>query len=186
MKVFEVYKTTNLLTGQYYIGSHRSKPDDRYLGSGSELRKALIEHGRSNFKREVLGVFENKLDALKAENELISASLSDPLCYNKPPNRKKSLCPLPVQKALKDLGRDIKNARLRRRIQTFVMAERCSISRPTLVNIEKGLPSVALGAFVKVLFSLGLLDKLSLLAGVSGDEVGLALQEETLPKRIRK
>jgi hypothetical protein len=40
--------------------------------------------------------------------------------------------PLPVRRALSKLGRDIREARLRRRIPAAVVAERASISRSTL------------------------------------------------------
>lgn len=93
--------------------------------------------------------------------------------------------PLPVQRLLRKLGRDIRDARLRRRISTSIMAERASISRMTLNKIEKGAPSVSFGAYATVLFILGLADRLGNLADVRTDDVGLALEAEKLPKRIR-
>lgn len=56
-----------------------------------------------------------------------------------------AMAPIPVKQALRKLGKDIRNARLRRRISTAVMAERASISRTTLNRIEKGNFGVALG-----------------------------------------
>lgn len=97
----------------------------------------------------------------------------------------KGLLPAKVRKALQKLGEDIRDARLRRRIPTALMAERASITRMTLYKIEKGTPGVALGAYATVLFVLGMVDRLADLADVKSDNVGLALQEEELPKRIR-
>lgn len=93
--------------------------------------------------------------------------------------------PLPVRRALRKLGRDIREARLRRRIPTAVVAERASISRTTLFKLEKGDPGVSIGIFATVLFVLGMGDRLGELADIRRDEHGLALDEERLPKRIR-
>jgi len=93
--------------------------------------------------------------------------------------------PLPVQRALRKLGQDIKDARLRRRIPAAVLAERASMSRTTLSKLEKGEPGVSIGNMATVLFALGLVDRLSDLADLRFDERGLALEEEQLPKRIR-
>ncbi len=66
------------------------------------------------------------------------------------------------------------------------MAERASISRTTLGKIEKGDPGVTLGLYATVLFVLGLVERLADLADPGTDEVGLALEEEHLPQRIRR
>ncbi|MCK4506475.1 MAG: hypothetical protein KAW14_12740 [Candidatus Aegiribacteria sp.] len=94
--------------------------------------------------------------------------------------------PIPVQHLLRKLGQDIRDARRRRRIPTAILAERASISRTTLAKLEKGNPGVSLGIFATVLFSLGMSDRLADLADVRHDRTGLALEEENLPKRIRK
>ena len=93
--------------------------------------------------------------------------------------------PIPVVRILRKLGQDIRNARRRRRIPVAVLAERASISRMTLHKLEKGDSGVALGTFATVLFALGMGDRLSDLADVRHDAVGLELEEERLPKRIR-
>lgn len=93
--------------------------------------------------------------------------------------------PLPVRRALRKLGRDIREARLRRRIPAAVVAERASISRTTLFKLEKGDPGVSIGIIGTVLFVLGMGERLSEIADIKRDEQGLALDEERLPKRIR-
>lgn len=93
--------------------------------------------------------------------------------------------PIPVRRALRKLGGDIRDARRRRRIPTQVMAERASVSRTTLLKVEKGDPGVSIGTFVTVLFVLGLVDRLSELADPRYDQVGQDLADEWLPKRIR-
>jgi DNA-binding XRE family transcriptional regulator len=66
------------------------------------------------------------------------------------------------------------------------MAERASISRTTLNKVEKGDPGVSLGIYATVLFVLGLSDRLANLADIRTDTVGLHLEEENLPQRIRR
>jgi len=95
-----------------------------------------------------------------------------------------SSIPLPVRSVLKKLGRDIADARKRRRISTAMMAERVRISRPTLVRLERGDASVSLGIFATVLFVFGMHDNLAELVDASHDRTGLDLEAESLPKRI--
>jgi DNA-binding XRE family transcriptional regulator len=93
--------------------------------------------------------------------------------------------PLPVVRALRKLGGDIRDARRRRRIPTTTMAQRASISRTTLAKVEKGDPGVQLGIYATVLFVLGLTNRIGDLADVRHDNAGLELEEERLPQRIR-
>ena len=65
------------------------------------------------------------------------------------------------------------------------MAERALISRMTLNKVEKGNPGVSLGIYATVLFVLGMTDRLAELADARHDAVGLSLEEERLPQRIR-
>lgn len=98
---------------------------------------------------------------------------------------KKIYLPLPIQKTLRKLGKDIRYARLRRRITMELMSERAGFSRITLSKIEKGDPSVSMGSYSSALFVLGMVDNLAKLADASYDIVGRELEEERLPKRIR-
>lgn len=93
--------------------------------------------------------------------------------------------PVPVIRALRKLGHDIRDARRRRRIPVALMAERAPISRTTLNKVEKGDPGVSLGAFATVLFALGMVDRLAEIAAPRRDAVGRELEEEHLPQRIR-
>lgn len=93
--------------------------------------------------------------------------------------------PIPVRHALRKLGHDIRDARRRRRIPVITAAQRASISRTTLVKIEKGDPGVAMGIYATVLFVMGMVERVSELADPRNDPVGLQLEEEHLPQRIR-
>lgn len=93
--------------------------------------------------------------------------------------------PVPVSRALRKLGQDIRDARRRRRIPVAILAERASISRMTLNRIEKGDAGVSVGNFATTLFALGLIDRVADLADATHDRVGRELEEEHLPERIR-
>ena len=99
--------------------------------------------------------------------------------------KKSAILPIPVKRALRKLGHDIRDARRRRRIPASVAAQRASISRTTLVKIEKGDPGVAMGHYSTVLFVLGMAERLADVAEPRNDSVGLQLEEERLPQRIR-
>jgi len=93
--------------------------------------------------------------------------------------------PLPVKRTLKKLGQDLRDARKRRRIPMQLAAERAAISRATLSKIENGDEGVSLGAYAKILFILGMIERLAELADPTFDKLGLGLEAESLPKRIR-
>ena len=93
--------------------------------------------------------------------------------------------PIPARHALRKLGQDLRDARRRRRIPVALAAERASISRTTLVKIEKGDPGVAMGIYATVLFVMGMAERLADLADPKNDAVGRQLEEEHLPQRIR-
>jgi DNA-binding XRE family transcriptional regulator len=93
--------------------------------------------------------------------------------------------PIPVTRALRKLGHDIRDARRRRRIPVAILAQRASISRTTLNKVEKGDTGVSLGSYATVLFVLGMIDRLADLADPRRDAVGRELEEEHLPERIR-
>ena len=87
MPIF-LYRTTNLLNGKFYYGVHTGPVDGEslaktYLGSGALIKRAIRKHGRENFKREVLQIFEDYETAYKREAEVVTEELiKDPLCYN--------------------------------------------------------------------------------------------------------
>src|SRR5258708_10550463 len=93
--------------------------------------------------------------------------------------------PIPVARALRKLGHDIRDARRRRRIPVAILAEHASSGRMTLNRIEKGDPRASLGAYATVLFALGMVERLAEVADPKHDSVGLELEEEHPPKRIR-
>ena len=68
----------------------------------------------------------------------------------------------------------------------MMMAERVGVGKNTYVRIEKGDPTVALGAYAMTLFVLGFGDVLGDVADMRRDDQGLLLDAERLPKRVRR
>jgi len=95
------------------------------------------------------------------------------------------LPPAAVQRALRKLGADIRDARRRRRLPMAVVAERAFTSRSTLQRVEAGDTGVSIGIYAGVLLALGLLDALAQVADIGSDSVGQALASADLPRRVR-
>src|ERR1700730_6070190 len=102
-----------------------------------------------------------------------------------PKAKSPSRAPVPVSRALRKLGHDIRDARRRRRIPVAILAQRASTSRMTLNKVEKGDPGVSLGTYATVLFTLGMAERLADVADPRHDTLGMELEEEHLPERIR-
>jgi transcriptional regulator with XRE-family HTH domain len=94
--------------------------------------------------------------------------------------------PVPVNRALRKLGRDLAMARRKRGLSTRDMTSRAFVSRDTLWRLERGDSTVAIGTLATVAFILGLHDRLSHLAAPSTDELALELDERRVPQRIRQ
>lgn len=94
--------------------------------------------------------------------------------------------PLPATHALRKLGRELALARRKRGISTQDMASRLFVSRDTLWRLERGDPTVASGTLATAAFVLQLHDRLANLAAPGTDALGLSLDENRLPKRIRR
>ena len=80
-----------------------------------------------------------------------------------------------AKKILEIFGENIKLARKRRKLTTIQVSERAGIDRTTLYLIEKGAPSVSMGAYFNVLRVLGLQDDFLKLA--SEDKQGRDIQD---------
>lgn len=73
MAFYTVYKITNLVNGRLYVGCHQTENlDDGYLGSGKLIRRAVKKHGVDNFLKEILHVFDNRIDMLSKEREIVT------------------------------------------------------------------------------------------------------------------
>jgi transcriptional regulator with XRE-family HTH domain len=86
---------------------------------------------------------------------------------------------------LSKFGHDLAVARRKRRLTVGMMAERTGLAKSTYARLEKGDPAVGMGAYAMALFVLGFGQALGNLTDARGDEAGLLLDEERLPKRVR-
>lgn len=96
---------------------------------------------------------------------------------------KGALLPRKVAHNLEIVGEQIRLARLRRNISIAEMAGRATCSQLTVMRIEKGSPTTAIGIYLRVLYALGLDEDILFLA--KNDELGRTIQDMGLNKRCR-
>ncbi|HTD98510.1 MAG TPA: helix-turn-helix domain-containing protein [Mucilaginibacter sp.] len=83
-------------------------------------------------------------------------------------------------KLLEEFGENLKLARKRRKLTAIQVAERAGIDRGTLREVEKGNPSVSLGAYINVLRVLNLQE--DILKVAADDTFGRKLQDLSILK----
>ena len=88
-----------------------------------------------------------------------------------------------LEQKMQVVGEQIKLARLRRNLSVAQVAERATCSPLTVSRIEKGVPTVAIGIYLRVLYTLQLDDDILSLA--KDDELGRALQDMNMIPRKR-
>jgi transcriptional regulator with XRE-family HTH domain len=94
--------------------------------------------------------------------------------------------PAAVEEALIRLGRNIRTARLRRRLTLEDLAGRIGVSRQVLAQIEKGKPTTAVATYLGALWALGLLKQLRDVADPDRDAEGKILDRARSPKTAPK
>ncbi len=94
------------------------------------------------------------------------------------------ILPPHVRRSLVKFGADLSIARRKRRLTVAMMCERIGVSKSTWQRMEKGDPTVSMGAYVQALFVLGFGTPLAELIDQRNDEQGLLLELEHLPKRV--
>ena len=52
--VAHLYKITNTVTGEYYIGKHNGWTQNGYWGSGNRIQRLIKKYGTDNFKYDIL------------------------------------------------------------------------------------------------------------------------------------
>lgn len=84
---YYIYKITNLLTDEYYIGQRRCKHsidfDTKYMGSGLRIRRAIKKYGVVNFSKIIIQTCQD-IDALNVAEAIWigNAFDTDKLCLN--------------------------------------------------------------------------------------------------------
>ena len=94
--------------------------------------------------------------------------------------------PQRIARSLIKFGHDIEIARKKRYLTVSDLCQRAGISVPLYRRIVKGKPGTSVGACAMVLFALGIDTPFASLLDPALDNTGLLLDEERLPKRIRR
>ena len=86
-KQYFIYLTTNLINGKQYIGQHYGYENDKYLGSGIKLTRAIEKYGAENFYRIILCFCKDAEEANQRETEIIARynAVEDDNFYNLAP-----------------------------------------------------------------------------------------------------
>jgi transcriptional regulator with XRE-family HTH domain len=92
---------------------------------------------------------------------------------------------VPIRRALKKFGEDVRIARLKRGLTIEMMAERIRVHRETYRKVERGHPGVGLGVYAAALYALGFGTIFDTIIDQSRDEMGLMLDRDRIPKRVR-
>ena len=95
--------------------------------------------------------------------------------------------PHEAQQALKALGAEIRLARKRRCWTLSELASKMKVSSPTLINLEKGEPTVSTGILFSALWILGILGFEKTVTSLvhPEDKMGFEMLNRRLPKRVR-
>lgn len=94
--------------------------------------------------------------------------------------------PYAVEKTLKELGQNIRTARLRRKLSMEELAERIGITRLVMADIENGKPTTAIAAYLGALWALGLIKQMEDVAHPDKDLEGKTLEAARSPKTAPK
>ncbi len=84
------------------------------------------------------------------------------------------------------LGRNIRTARLRRKLSHEDLARKIGISRYVMADIEKGKPTTAVAAYMGALWALGLLEGFAVVADPDQDLEGKTLEAARSPTTAPK
>ncbi len=89
-----------------------------------------------------------------------------------------------AQRALVELGDNLKVARLKRRFSVKDFADRVGVSARTITRLEKGDDGVSIGTLAMACLVLGEVHRINNLLDPATDDTGLLLERNRLPKRI--
>src|SRR5712692_264919 len=98
----------------------------------------------------------------------------------------KKTLPIEATERIRDLGYRVRLARTRRGMSIAEVAAKAGINRNTLNALELGKPGVAIGAYITVLWALGLDRTLEGVAQPDSDTHGKTLEASRRPARVRK
>ena len=91
--------------------------------------------------------------------------------------------PRKLEQRMQIVGEQIRLARLHRNLSIAQIAERATCSELTVMRVEKGTPTVAIGIYLRILYALQLDEDILHLA--KDDSLGRTLQDMGLKHRER-
>lgn len=101
-------------------------------------------------------------------------------------NKLQAAPPYSVEQALKNLGENLRRARLRRNLTIADVAGKIGTGPRAVMDAEKGKPSTGVAVYAALLWVFDLLGQLDPVADPSADKEGLALEALKGRKRARK
>lgn len=93
--------------------------------------------------------------------------------------------PLPVRRALRDVGGNVQAWRKLRGLTQNQLADRAGVDRKSLMRVEHGEGGVSFEIVLRVLHGLGVLDGVPAAVDPYGTDVGRLRADEQLPRRVR-
>ncbi|MFN7191267.1 MAG: helix-turn-helix domain-containing protein [Rhodospirillales bacterium] len=101
------------------------------------------------------------------------------------PNKLSTNTPYAVDSAIKDLGKRLKTARLRRNMSISDLAARMGVDRHLISDAEGGKVMTGIAVYVGMLWVMNLLPQIDRVGSPELDAEGLALSALNDPKRAR-
>jgi transcriptional regulator with XRE-family HTH domain len=93
--------------------------------------------------------------------------------------------PLPVRRALRDLGADVQAWRKLRGLTQAQLGDRAGVARQTVARLERGDGVVSFEIVLRLLNSLGVLGNITQALDPYQSDVGRLRSDEQLPQRVR-
>jgi DNA-binding XRE family transcriptional regulator len=93
--------------------------------------------------------------------------------------------PRAVNEALLQWGKAIRTARIRREWRVPDLATKAGISESTLRSVERGAPGAGAGAYLSVIWALGLLNLAAPMSDPTADLTGMMLEAQRQKTRVR-
>jgi transcriptional regulator with XRE-family HTH domain len=94
--------------------------------------------------------------------------------------------PYQVAQAIKNLGQNLRTARIRREFTLEEVAEKIGTNRRVIADAEKGKPTTTIAVYAALLWAYDLLSPFEELASPIRDQEGIALSNRKQPTRARK
>lgn len=81
---YTIYVVYNVINGKEYVGKHKTRNiNDKYMGSGKLVQRAIKKYGKENFIKDILFVFDSEQKVNAKEKELVTQEyINSKISYN--------------------------------------------------------------------------------------------------------